>query len=109
MNRDEKNELLLTQLILMFQTAALQHMGKLKNPMTDTVERDLGQAQISIDMLEMINVKTKGNLTDSETRMMASVLQDLRLNYVDEVSKQQTSSAASGSQPGNDSTPKEQP
>ena len=109
MNRDEKNELLLTQLILMFQTAALQHMGKLKNPMTDTVERDLGQAQISIDMLEMINVKTKGNLTDSETRMMASVLQDLRLNYVDEVSKQQTSSAASGSQPGNDATPKEQP
>ena len=35
MNSNEKNELLLAQLIYMFQTASLQHMGKLKNPATD--------------------------------------------------------------------------
>jgi len=89
MESKEKDQLLLTQLVLMFQTAALQHMGKLKNPMTDKVERDLSQAQISIDMLDMLHSKTKGNLTPDEERIFSMVLQELRLNYVDEVAKDQ--------------------
>src|ERR1041385_417009 len=95
MESNEKNELLLTQLILMFQTAALQQMGKLKNPMTDKIERDLGQAQISIDLLEMLHTKMKGNLTPEEERILSSVLQELKLNYVDEVSKEQTQQKSS--------------
>ena len=83
----EKNELLLTQLLIMFETAAMQHMGKLKNPFTDKVERDLQQAQISIDMIEMIYTKMRSNLTVEEERMFVQVLQELKLNYVDEVSK----------------------
>ncbi len=87
MDQIKKDELLLIQLILMFQTAALQHMGKLKNPMTDKIEQDLQQAQISIDLLEMLHSKMKNNLTPDEERMFTTVLQELRLNYVDEVSK----------------------
>lgn len=87
MDHTEKNELLLTQLVLMFQTAAMQHLGKIKNPVTDTVERDLAQAQISIDILDMLREKTKGNLSASEERILESVLQDLKLNYVDELGK----------------------
>ena len=87
MNASEKNELLLAQLIFMFQTASLQHMGKLKNPMTDAIERDLGHAQISIDMLDMLHAKMKGNLSPGEEKMFAGVLQELRLNYVDEAAK----------------------
>ena len=109
MNQEQKNELLLTQLILMFQTAAMQHMGKLKNPLTDAIERDMSQAQISIDMLEMISEKTKGNLSEPESRMLTSVLHDLRLNFVDEASKQQTASTASAPQPDNGSSPKDKP
>jgi hypothetical protein len=90
----DKDDILLTQLTLMFQTAALQQMGKLKNPMTDTIERDLSQAQISIDMLEMLHKKMKGNLTAEEERMLSVVLQELKLNYVDEVSKSQSASPA---------------
>ncbi len=89
MDVPQKNELLLTQLVLMFQTAALQHMGKLKNPLTDKIEQDLQQAQISIDILEMLQQKMKGNLSSSEERMFTEVLRELRLNYVDEVAKQQ--------------------
>ena len=89
MNTMEKSELLLTQLILMFQTAALQQMGKLKNPLSDTIEKDLAQAQISIDLLEMLHTKTKGNLTREEEKILTTVLQELKLNYVDEVSKGQ--------------------
>ena len=98
----EKNEILLTQLVLMFQTAALQQMGKLKNPFSDKIEQDLSQAQISIDMLEMIHANMKGNLTSEEERMLAAVLQELKLNYVDEVAKTQ---AASVSQKSSSTTP----
>lgn len=87
MNIKDKNQLLLTQLILMFQTAALQQMGKLKNPLTDKIEKDLSQAQISIDMLEMLHKKMKGNLTEDEDRLFSTVLQELKLNYVDETMK----------------------
>lgn len=87
MPNEEKNTILLTQLVLMFQTAALQHMGKLKNPFTDQIERDLSQAQISIDMLEMLHSKMKGNLSPDEERIYSEVLRDLRLNYVDEATK----------------------
>lgn len=91
MDQTQKDELLLTQLILMFQTAALQQMGKLKNPLSDKIEQDLSQAQISIDMLDMIHRKMEQRLTANEERLFANVLRELRLNYVEEVNKQQQS------------------
>jgi Domain of unknown function (DUF1844) len=93
MEKISKDELLLTQLVLMFQTAAMQNLGKLKNPITDKVERDLAQAQISIDMLDMLHKKMKNNLTQEEERMFSGVIQELKLNYVDEMNKSQSSTA----------------
>ncbi len=87
MDAKEKQSMLLMQLVMLFQSAALQQMGKLKNPISDKIERDLQQAQISIDMISMLYDKTKGNLTDEEEKMISSVLRDLRLNYVDEANK----------------------
>ncbi len=89
MEHNEKYQIMFIQLVAIFQTAALQHMGKLKNPMTDKIDQDLQQAQIAIDMLEMLQVKMKGNLTNEEEKVLSTVLQDLRLNYVDEVMKAQ--------------------
>ena len=86
---EEKNTFLLTQLILMFQTAALQQMGKLKDPVSDKIVRDLSHAQFSIDMLEMLYNRMKGNLNPDEDKLFTSVLRDLKLNYVDEISKEQ--------------------
>ena len=87
MTETEKDELLLTQIALMFQTAALQQMGKLKNPLTDSVDRDLEQARISIDILDVLHRRMKGNLSGAEDRMFTNVLRELRLNFVDEASK----------------------
>lgn len=87
MTPEEKDELLLTQVALMFQTAAFQQMGKLANPLTGTVERDLDQARISIDILDLLHRRMKGNLADSEEKMLSGVLRELRLNYVDEASR----------------------
>ena len=81
------------QLIAIFQAAALQHMGKLKNPASEKIEKDIGQAQLSIDILDMLKVKTKGNLSAEEERYLSSMLQDLKLNYVDELAKETPSSS----------------
>lgn len=103
MDKNEKQEFLLTQLIFMFQSAALQQMGKLKNPMSDKIQRDLQQAQISIDMLEMIHEKMKPQLSDGEEKMFAAVLRELRLNYVDEVAKGGKSGREDAEHPPQDS------
>lgn len=76
------------QLVLMFQAAAVQQMGKIQNPITKKVERDLNQAKFSIDMLEMIQQKTEGNLSPNEKKYLDHVLFELRMNYVDEVNKE---------------------
>ncbi len=87
MDQNEKHQILFSQLVLMFHAAAMQQMGKLKNPMTDKVERDLNAAQGSIEMLDMLRTKSRGNLDADETRLLDQVLRELRLNYVDEANK----------------------
>jgi len=85
----KKDELHFIQLVLMFQTAALQQMGKLQNPITQKIERDLEQARFSIDILEMIQNKTKNNLSENEKKFLEHTLFELRMNYVDEMSKEE--------------------
>lgn len=89
-----KDEMLFANLVLMFETAAMQHLGKLKNPVTDKIERDIEQAKLSIDILEMLQRKTEGNLGDYEKKMLKSVLHELRMNYVYELDKQHAEGTA---------------
>lgn len=89
--QDQQNELLFMQLVMMFQGMALQNLGKVMNPMTNQIERNLEQAKNMIDILGMLDEKTKGNLNDNEQRLMEHVLFELRMNYVDELKKGETS------------------
>lgn len=82
---------LFLQLVIMFQTAAYQQMGKVKNPLTDKMEKDLAQAQFSIDMLGMLEEKSKGNLTEEEKKYLELALYELRMNYLDEANKEKES------------------
>jgi hypothetical protein len=75
------------QLLAMFQLAAMQQMGKRSNPLTNEIERDLQQAKASIDVLEMLERKTKGNLSEIEKDFIEKILFELRMNYVDEVDR----------------------
>jgi hypothetical protein len=83
----DKNTQLFFYLVSTFELSALQQMGKLKDPMFDKLERNLEQAQFTIDLLDMLKEKTKGNLTSEETRYIDNVIAQLKLNYVDEVEK----------------------
>jgi len=69
------------------QTAMMQ-LGKISNPMTGKTEKNIGQAKASIDMLDMMKEKTKGNLTKTEEKMLFATLSNLYLNYSDEASKE---------------------
>ena len=84
---EQMNELLFMQIVMMFQTAAYQHMGKVMNPATQKVERNLDQAKDAIDILGMLDEKTRGNLNDNEKGLLEHTLFELRMNYVDEMNK----------------------
>lgn len=92
MTDNEKQQMLFIQLISSLQAGALQQLGKIKNPATDKIERDLVQAEFTIDMLDMLAAKTKGNNTPEEDRFLTTLLAELKLNFVDEKSKEQKSS-----------------
>ena len=79
-----RDELLFLHLVSMFQFAAMQQMGKLPNPVTGKIERDLEQARLSIDMIEMLHAKTAGTRTNDESELLDKVLFELRMNFVDE-------------------------
>jgi hypothetical protein len=87
MDNNEKQQFYFSQLVLMFHAATMHQLGKIKNPMTGAIERDLAAAQNSIDVLDMLKEKTKGNLSEQEARLLSTVIQELKLNYVDEANK----------------------
>lgn len=88
MNDTENNfDQLFLNLVLSLHTAAMQQMGKLKNPLTDKIERNLGQSELSIDMLDMIKKKTEGNLSDEEDKFLTQSLNELKMNFMDEKNK----------------------
>lgn len=78
---------LFLQLVLGLQQAAMVALGKLMNPMTSKLERNLEAARNTIDTLAAIEARTRGNLESDEQRVLTQVLTDLRMNYLDEVKK----------------------
>jgi len=67
-----------------FYHAAMAFLGKIADPTTGAVERDLDKARIYIDFLATLQAKTKGNLIRAEADHLEHILANLRLNYVDE-------------------------
>jgi hypothetical protein len=100
----ERNSFLFRHLIAMFETLALQQLGKLVNPITGNVERDLRQARITIDMLAMIREKTAGSCTPDEKRLLDAVVTELQMNYIDETKRADEGVPEQGSEQGDPET-----
>ena len=62
-------------------------LGKIKNPMTDKIEKDIVSASINIDMIDMLYKRMDGNLSDSEDKYLSQVLNELKMNYIHEKSQ----------------------
>ena len=89
---DDKKKQLFLSLIYSFQMQTMMQLGKLVNPVTGTIEKELDGAQVTIDMLDMLKEKTKGNSSEEEIRFLDQVIADLKLNYVEERDKEGKSS-----------------
>ena len=87
---DDKIDMPFYQLVLSLQSAAALHMGKVMSPVSGEIERDLNSAKGTIDLLEMVQRKTAGNLTADEKKFLEHIVFEMRLNYVDEIAKDQT-------------------
>ena len=69
-------------LISMLATQALFALGLLQIKGQDKREPDLELAKYNIDMLQVLDEKTKGNLTKEEELVLANTLNELRMGYV---------------------------
>lgn len=77
-----------SMLIQSLAITALHHLGHVPDPATGQPgDVDLLLAQQNIDILELLEVKTRGNLEVDEARMLESLLYEVRMHYV-EASKQ---------------------
>jgi hypothetical protein len=79
---DEFNKAQLAHLVMMFAATSMQQMGKMVNPATGRAEVDLEGAQASIDMIDMLHAKTRGNLDAEEEKLFSETLTSLKLNFV---------------------------
>lgn len=69
--------------VLSLSHSALMHLGEAPDPDTNQVATNLPLAKQNIDILGLLEEKTKGNLTGDEERLLAQVLFDLRMRYVE--------------------------
>ena len=83
-NGKKGDEHLFIHLVSNFTQLAWVALGKLKNPVTDKVEKNLEETGFYIDMLEMVKNRMAGNLSPDEEKFIVSNLGSLQLNYIEE-------------------------
>lgn len=102
-NPEQLNKALFINLVLMFSQSAMVGLGKLANPMTGKVESpNLDSAQQGIDLLVMLDAKTRGNLDRDESRILKDSIASLQMNFVETsatLGKKSTDAAAAAPTP----------
>ncbi len=68
--------------ILSYYTQGLVLVGEVPNPYTNKKEEDLEGARHIIDLLSMLEQKTKGNLSNEEQQLLGSILYELRMKFM---------------------------
>ncbi len=70
-------------LLRLMATQALMYMGAFPDPQTGQAMVALDLAKLHIDMLGVLEEKTKGNLSDDESKALTGILNELRLQFVE--------------------------
>ena len=105
----EKKSFLFKRLVLTFHTAAMQQMGKLADPFSGKIIRNLEQAAISIDTLDMLFEYCGGNISEEDSNFLEHLLGELKLNYVDEVGRPDPEHEKPDNEKNSDATSEEPP
>jgi hypothetical protein len=69
-------------LFIMLASSALVNLGEAADPATGERILDLEQAKEAIDLLALLRIKTEGNRTEQESRLLEEMLYDLQLRFV---------------------------
>ena len=105
-SREELTSALFASMVMQQTNLTLMLLGKTPHPETGQTLRDLDGAKMFIDQLEMLEAKTKGNLSKEESAMLKQTLMSLRLSFVQAVeaappeTEGQTKPEAAPAQPG---------
>ena len=71
----------LFQLIHMLQRSALVHLGYIPDHL-DSFNYNYGEAKAAIDLLVMLEEKTRGNLSDIEVKILKGIISEIQMQYV---------------------------
>ena len=83
----KKEDQLFIHLVNTFVQSAWISLGKVKSPVSDKLERNLEQATYYIDLLDMLQTKMKGNLSEWEEQYIIHSLSELKMNFIVEQKK----------------------
>jgi len=87
MTDEVKTGRLIPYLVEMFRYQAWLGMGKIANPVSGQVERELSVTKAMIDFLAELETRTEGHRSQDETLLLQGTVTDLRLNYMEELKK----------------------
>jgi hypothetical protein len=93
-SRDEIMSALFAGLVMQQTNLAMMLLGKSPHPETQKTIQDIDGAKMFIDQLEMLEVKTQGNLRADEAKLLKQSLTALRLAFVQAIDSQSPSTAA---------------
>src|SRR6267378_478089 len=99
-SKEEIMSALFANLVIQQTNMAMMMMGKMAHPETGQAYKDLESAKLFIDQLEMLEVKTKGNLDKREEHLLKQSLTAVRLAFVEALEGQ-----GEGETPGERETP----
>ena len=74
-----------SSLVLMLSSSAWVSLGKIADPVSGEVQKDLRSAKLSIDTLIMLREKTSGELDEDEKKLLNVMINDLQANYAETV------------------------
>jgi len=101
LNEHDTTSALFAQLVLQQANMAMMLLGRVPHPETGQTVKDPEAAKLFIDQLEMLEAKTKGNLSKEESGFLKQSLMNLRMAFVEAVD----SSASHGEPPKAESEP----
>jgi len=81
------SEITLSTFLMSLSTQALMCLGEIPNPVTGNPEADIGAVRELIDIIAMLQEKTRGNLDAAEARLFEKILFDLRMRFVEKARK----------------------
>ena len=80
--RLKKDDRLFLYIVNTFKTISMVALGKMENPMTNKLQINLKQASYYVDLLDMLQSKAKGNMSQYEEQMLINTVSELKMEII---------------------------